>query len=76
MMKTVVLLLELGLTLATLMFIFNMAAYAMTSYKQSADSMNQIVDDFDSKVSSDYDGQDMPTGYTTVLSNLRGMLKG
>jgi hypothetical protein len=75
MMKTVILLLELGLTLAMFMMVFNMTAYAMTSYQHSTDSMNQIVDGFDSKVSSDYDNQNMPTGYTTVLSNLRGMLK-
>jgi hypothetical protein len=76
MMKTLILLLELGLTLAMFVMIFNMTAYAMTSYQHSADSMSQIVDDFDSKVSSDYDGQNMPTGYTTLLSNLKGILKG
>jgi hypothetical protein len=76
MMKTLILLLELGLSLAMFVMIFNMTAYAMTSYQHSTDSINQIVDDFDSKVSSDYDGQNMPTGYTTTLSNLRSMLKG
>lgn len=75
MMKTLILLIELGLTLAMFLFVINMTAYTMDSYHESRNVMSQTVDDFEQEISSDYDGQEMPTGYTTLLSDLKGMLK-
>jgi hypothetical protein len=65
MMKTLVLLIELGITIATFLLIFNMTAYAMTSYEQAQDSITNTVGQFQ---------QNMPnsgaaTGYIPAPAN-------
>ena len=74
MMKIVVLLVELGLTLAMFLFVINMTAYSMNSYQESKSVMSQTVDDFEGQITTDYEGQEMPTAYVMLLSDLKGML--
>jgi hypothetical protein len=71
MMKTVVLIIELALTIAMFVMVFNMTTFTMMSYKQSTDSLTQTINSLEQNMPVG----DVPTGYApaatnSILSNL------
>jgi hypothetical protein len=67
MLKTIVLLIELVLTITTFFLLFNLTTYAMLSYQQVKDTASQAVDQFQQDTTKMYG--DVPTGYMPAASS-------
>lgn len=73
MLKTIVLIIELVLTIATFLLILNMTTYAMFSYQQAKDTTYQTVNQFQqdtTKLYGDVPTDYMPAASSNILSNL------
>ena len=73
MLKTVVLLIELVLTIVSFLLILNMTTYAMYSYKQAQDTAYQTVYQFQQDADNVYGNvptDQMPDASRNILSNL------
>jgi len=66
MIKTVILLIELVLTIVSFLLILNMTTYAMYSYQQAQDTAYQTIDQFQQNTTSVYGN--VPTAYMPAAS--------
>ncbi|OGI11702.1 hypothetical protein A3K64_00190 [Candidatus Micrarchaeota archaeon RBG_16_36_9] len=67
MIKIIVLLVELVLTVATFLLIFNMTMYATMSYQEAKNTAYRTINDFEQNTTSTYGN--IPTGYMPAAAN-------